>query len=365
MHGPSFSQGGNGGVGLKYIVCFLVIFAFSNCAYFLSQLRYEHEQTSLAIQGFQINLNRLIDREKRSIAHVTERFNELRTQVIDMEMEYDAMNDKIKQVKEIGQRDVKNVAEQVDNIGKKVTGIGVLLGRMPSLLQKVEAENRDSVETVNTKLQKLEGLLGNPNLRSYLNIGDAKTRAGASFSDSPVGGLLDRGGKVGGISKDGAPLSPGDLNIQDRAAKKTAESNDAESPSDLPQKPHSPTVQDERGIKASDKDDLGEPPLQGSVDTTIKAKEESDEDKTCELPKAWAEGPKILETYDHYMKTGERWLEIENFAKAIACFNVAEAIKKTDSAAKVGKQEANAVPDGRAALIAASKESNKAPKLPQ
>ncbi len=90
------------------------------------------------------------------MAHITERFNELRTQVIDMEMEYDAMNDKIKQVKDVAERRGDETRNRVKEISKKVSGIGVLLGRMPSLLQKVEAENRDSVETVNSKLNKLE-----------------------------------------------------------------------------------------------------------------------------------------------------------------------------------------------------------------
>ena len=72
------------------------------------------------------------------------------------------MNDKIKQVKDVSEKAGRRHQQSCRCHCKKVSGIGVLLGRMPSLLQKVEAENRDDVETVNTKLSKLETLLGNP-----------------------------------------------------------------------------------------------------------------------------------------------------------------------------------------------------------
>ena len=134
------------GVRLTSVVSLLVLFSFVNFFYFYTQSRLEHAQVALVIQSFESDLNNLQDRQKRSLAHITERFNELRTQVIDMEMEYDSMNDKIKQVKDVSERHGDESNSRVDSIAKKVSGIGVLLGRMPSLLQKVEAENRDSVE---------------------------------------------------------------------------------------------------------------------------------------------------------------------------------------------------------------------------
>ena len=51
-------------------------------------------------------------------------------------MEYDAMNIKIKQVKDVAERRGDETRNRVKEISKKVSGIGVLLGRMPSLLQK-------------------------------------------------------------------------------------------------------------------------------------------------------------------------------------------------------------------------------------
>ena len=65
--------------------------------------------------------------------------------------------------------------------------------------------------------------------------------------------------------------------------------------------------------------------------------QEDDDDKTCDIPKDWPGAPEVLETYDQFMKTGERWIETENFSKAIACFNIAEGKKKTELSEKVGK----------------------------
>ena len=123
------------GVRLTSVVSLLVLFSFVNFFYFYTQSRLEHAQVALVIQSFESDLNNLQDRQKRSLAHITERFNELRTQVIDMEMEYDSMNDKIKQVKDVSERQGEDTSNRVDAIAKKVSGIGVLLGRMPSLLQ--------------------------------------------------------------------------------------------------------------------------------------------------------------------------------------------------------------------------------------
>ena len=228
------------GVRLTSVVSLLVLFSFVNFFYFYTQSRLEHTQVALVIQSFESDLNNLQDRQKRSLAHITERFNELRTQVIDMEMEYDSMNDKIKQVKDVSERHGEDTSNRVDSIAKKVSGIGVLLGRMPSLLQKVEAENRDSVETVNTKLSKLESLLGNPSLKNFLNSPIEKSSSKAS-NTIKLGDSFNPFAGSNAISNHDTDNSN---NINIRNVKKN-ENN--ESPSDLPQKPR---VDDDEDVSA-------------------------------------------------------------------------------------------------------------------
>ena len=313
---------------------------------------------ALVIQSFESDLNNLQDRQKRSLAHITERFNELRTQVIDMEMEYDSMNDKIKQVKDVSERQGEDTSNRVDAIAKKVSGIGVLLGRMPSLLQKVEAENRDSVETVNTKLSKLETLLGNPSLKNFLNSPIEKSSSKAS-NTIKLGDSFNPFAGSNAISNHDTDNSN---NINIRNVKKN-ENN--ESPSDLPQKPR---VDDDEDVSAeaakiimnTQNSDL---PGSLSMRSSTKSKDlpqpigaqkvnsDAENDHVdCELDLEWQEGPSSLDTYDNFMAAGEHWLEKEDFTKAIPCFNAAEKKKNTqnsvssvgsDSIAQREKKKAN------------------------
>jgi hypothetical protein len=347
----------NNGMKLSSITSLLFIFVVANFFYFYSQIQLEHTQVSLVIQSFDNDLNKMQDRQKRSLAHITERFNELRTQVIDMEMEYDAMNDKIKQVKDVAERHGEKTRARVDEIGKKVSGIGVLLGRMPSLLQKVEAENRDSVETVNSKLNKLETLLGNPSLRNYLKSPVEKNTL-QSANDLKLGDSLNPFGGSNSIGSD----DTADSNIANSNKKNE---DDSESPSDLPQKPRVPT--DEVGdVSAGSTKDIinahnGQLPGSLSMQSNGKVKKASkktnsaavssklsgndinaDQHGECELDLEWSQGPSALESYTNYMAVGEHWLEKEDFAKAIACFNYAEKMK-VDNVVKEGKAAASNV----------------------
>ena len=333
------------GVRLTSVVSLLVLFSFVNFFYFYTQSRLEHVQVALVIQSFESDLNNLQDRQKRSLAHITERFNELRTQVIGMEMEYDSMNDKIKQVKDVSERHGDESNSRVDSIAKKVSGIGVLLGRMPSLLQKVEAENRDSVETVNTKLSKLETLLGNPSLKNFLNSPIEKSSSKAS-NTIKLGDSFNPFAGSNAISNHDTDNSN---NINIRNVKKN-ENN--ESPSDLPQKPR---VDDDEDVSAeaakiimnTQNSDL---PGSLSMRSSTKSKDlpqpigaqkvDSDAENDhvdCELDLEWQEGPSSLDTYDNFMAAGEHWLEKEDFTKAIPCFNAAEKKKSTqNSVSSVG-----------------------------
>ena len=308
----------------KYFWCppdirsFLVgCFFVSELLLFYSQNRLEHAQVALVIQSFESDLGNLQDRQKRSLAHITERFNELRTQVIDMEMEYDSMSDKIKQVKDVAERHGEDTSNRVDAIAKKVSGIGVLLGRMPSLLQKVEAENRDSVETVNTKLSKLETLLGNPSLKTFLNspIGKSSSKASNTIK---LGDSFNPFADSNAISNDDADNS---ININIRSDKKN---DNNESPSDLPQKPQVAADEDISAETAKIIMNTDNSNLPGSLSmrSAVKAKGlpqpigaqkgigDADNDHVdCELDLEWQEGPSSLETYDNYMAVGEHWLE--------------------------------------------------------
>ena len=337
------------GMRLSSIICILTTFSMVNFFYFYSQIQLEHTQVSLVIQSFEQDLTKLQDRQKRSLAHITERFNELRTQVIDMEMEYDAMNDKIKQVKDVAERRGDETRNRVKEISKKVSGIGVLLGRMPSLLQKVEAENRDSVETVNSKLNKLETLLGNPSLRNYL-----KSPTEKNALQSP--NVIKLGDSLNPFAGSNSIGSNDNADFGNQNNKKSEDGG--ESPSDLPQKPH--VASDAVGsgntkdiINAHNGQLPGSLSMQSSSSngnthgTTAKnsavhpnapgvavaGKLDAnpgngvDQHGECELDLEWTKGPSTLDTYENYMAVGEHWLEKEDFSKAIACFNYAEKMK--------------------------------------
>lgn len=357
------------GMKLSSITALLFIFVVVNFFYFYSQMQLEHTQVSLVIQSFENDLNKMQDRQKRSLAHITERFNELRTQVIDMEMEYDAMNDNIKQVKDVAERNGDNTRSRVDEIGKKVSGIGVLLGRMPSLLQKVEAENRDSVETVNSKLNKLETLLGNPSLRNYLKS-PLEKNALQSSNELKLGDSLNPFGGSNSIGSN----DNSDSNIPNSNKKNE---DDSESPSDLPQKPRVPT--DEVGdVSAGSTKDIinahnGQLPGSLSMQSNVKLKKASanpnaavvssklagndgnaDQHGECELDLEWSKGPSALSSYANYMSVGEHWLEKEDFGKAIACFNYAEKMKVDKNVKGVGAASSNSNLD----KLRAKKKSN-------
>ena len=335
---------GNGPSPLRNTVYVLGLFSFASSVYFLSQLRYEHKQVSFAMQGFEIRMARLQEREKRSMAHISERFNELRTQVIDMEMEYDAMSDHIRQAKEIAERANSETNGRVEAIGSKVSGIGTLLGRMPTLLQKVEAENRDSVDSVNTKIKKLEGLLGNPSLRSYLSS-DSDKKLGSTDPFDSLNSL--ESGKAGGL---GSAISSAD--VRESSDTDAKSDSDINSPSDLPQLPRS------SNSKILKDDGKPEVPVAGSINTDgiksrLGATDKQTGDGTCEIPSHWADAPSALETYGDYMATGEHYLGTEDFAKAIACFNIAEKLRHT-----VGRDQLAAARKGDRVFMRPSSESS-------
>ena len=112
-----------------------------------------------------------------SLAYVVERMGDLESSIFKMNMDYEGFEDKVKALLHTLRSYKADTKEQVEQVSKKVAGLGTLLSRVPQLLEKVESDNRETVEGVTKKISSLEQLIMHP--------GSSAPDASPSYALSP------------------------------------------------------------------------------------------------------------------------------------------------------------------------------------
>jgi hypothetical protein len=130
--------------------------------------KYQIESALLTAQITRANQEKVMRFEKlnnrATTNYLSERVAQLHEEVLAIQFRYEDFLDTVRALDARVEKISRDQHSRVELVSKEVSGLGGLLKEVPNLLQRVEVENRNNVETVSKKVFRLEKLLEHPAL---------------------------------------------------------------------------------------------------------------------------------------------------------------------------------------------------------